>query len=405
MSHVVIIGAGFAGVWTAAGIVRTMEQEGAGHEPVEVTVVAPNDDMVVRPRMYERDPEQMRVSLDRVFGPIGVRRLPGVVTGVDASAHTLTVLDRQGRSSELSYDKLVLAAGSALVRPDVPGAEHLFDVDTMPAAAELDAHIAGLARRAEHEGQFTAVVVGAGFTGLEVATELPHRLAEVAGGRPVRVLLLDRGEQLAEPLGDGPRPVIAAALEKQGVEVLQGASLASLDADGVTLEDGRRIQAATVVWTAGMKASDVVSQIPGRHDALGRLEVDEFLRVEGVDDVYATGDAAAAHADADHLTMQACQHAVPLGKHAGRNVAADLLGLEPARFAPDQYVTCLDLGPGAAVYTEGWDREVKMTGDDAKKLKHQINSEWIYPPVDDRAAILDLADHHRTWPIEESTQG
>ncbi|MDO5619762.1 NAD(P)/FAD-dependent oxidoreductase [Kocuria sp.] len=412
MTKVVVVGAGFAGVWTAAGIVRQAELHGGNADPIQVTVVAPNDDLVIRPRLYEDDPQSMRVPLDRTLGPIGVKRVAATVTEINTVDHTVTALDREARVVQLPYDRLVLAAGSSLVRPQLQGSEHLFDVDSMPAAARLHAHINNLGRWADHTdgsdapteshhpGQFTAVVVGGGFTGLEVATELPRRLAEVAGDHPVRVILVDRAEELAAPLGEGPRPTIAAALDQHGVEVRQGASVESLTTESVTLTGGEVIPASTVIWTAGMRASSLTDQVPGERDKLGRLVVDSTLRVIGVPDVYATGDCAAAQADAEHLAMQACQHAVPLGKHAGHNVAADLLGRETAEFAPDQYVTCLDLGPGEAVFTTGWDREVQMTGQEAKALKSQINTEWIYPPVDDRQAILDLADHRRTWPID-----
>ncbi|GAA3310105.1 hypothetical protein GCM10020295_76300 [Streptomyces cinereospinus] len=64
-------------------------------------------------------------------------------------------------------------------------------------------------------------------------------------------------------------------------------------------------------------------------------------------------------------------------------------------------MTCLDLGPAGAVVTSGWDRTVQTTGQEAKKLKQQINSAWIYPPVDDAGLILRWADHRTTWPTAE----
>ncbi|NED85281.1 dehydrogenase, partial [Streptomyces sp. SID11233] len=82
---------------------------------------------------------------------------------------------------------------------------------------------------------------------------------------------------------------------------------------------------------------------------------------------YAAGDTAAAEAGEGHLVMQSCQHAVPLGKFAGHNVAAGLLGVEQMPFAPASYVTCLDLGPAGAVLTAGWDRVVQLTGAEAKE--------------------------------------
>ncbi|MNO93829.1 NADH dehydrogenase-like protein [compost metagenome] len=87
-----------------------------------------------------------------------------------------------------------------------------------------------------------------------------------------------------------------------------------------------------------------------------------------------------------------CQHAIALGRHSGNNVAADLLGVEPLPYRQPKYVTCLDLGAWGAVYTEGWQREVKLIKDEAKTLKQQINSVWIYPPVADRAIALAAAD-------------
>jgi NADH dehydrogenase len=132
--------------------------------------------------------------------------------------------------------------------------------------------------------------------------------------------------------------------------------------------------------------------------------VDEYLRVVGVPDVYAAGDTAAAIAEPGHPVTQSCQHAVPQGKFVGQNVAADLLGLPLVPFAPDPYVTCLDLGSYGAVFTAGWDRTVQMTREDAKALKCNINASWIYPPVDDAQVILAQADWRTTWPTAEISQ-
>ncbi|MBS3021539.1 NADH dehydrogenase-like protein [Comamonas sp. PE63] len=81
-----------------------------------------------------------------------------------------------------------------------------------------------------------------------------------------------------------------------------------------------------------------------------------------------------------------------LGRSAGHNVAADLLGLASIPYSQPKYVTCLDLGPWGAVYTEGWERSVKLIGAEAKALKKKINTEWIYPPSANRAEALQSAD-------------
>lgn len=193
------MGAGFAGVWAAAGAVRTAAELGR-EEDVTVTVVAPGEHMVIRPRLYEDDPSRMRVALDRVLGPIGVRRVRAEITGVNVDAHRVTGSDHDGNPVELAYDKLVLATGSTLVSPQLPGAEHLFDVDTIEAADALHQHIAQLSQDPQRPGAFTAVVVGGGFTGLEVATELPSRLRAVAGEHP------GAGGHAGSRRRRGPRP-------------------------------------------------------------------------------------------------------------------------------------------------------------------------------------------------------
>jgi NADH:ubiquinone reductase (H+-translocating) len=403
MINILVLGGGFAGVWSAAGAVRAARDSGVHAAELRVTLVSDGDDMVIRPRLYERDPAQMRVSLDRVLGPIGVERVGATVIGIDTSARMVKALGSEGQSISLPYDRLVLATGSRALQPNLPGAEFLFDVDTITAADTLERHLGKLADQPDREGIFSAVVIGAGFTGLEVATELASRLPELArgGSRRTRVVLVDRSETVGQQLGDGPRPQIIAALEKLGVEVRLGTTVAEVTDSHVRLTDGEVIAASTTVWAAGMSASPLTEQIRGKRDPLGRLIVDEYLRVPTAPHVYAAGDTAAAVAEDGHVVMQSCQHAVPLGKFAGYNAAADLLGLQRAPFAPGPYATCLDLGAAGAVATLGWDREVQMTGEKAKALKQQINAEWIYPPLDDAEAILKYADYHQTWPTAE----
>ncbi len=128
-------------------------------------------------------------------------------------------------------------------------------------------------------------------------------------------------------------------------------------------------------------------------DSFGRLHVDSNLKVKGVNNVFATGDCAYAATDTEgNYAKMSCQHAMNLGRSAGHNVAADLIGEAPIPYSQPQYVTCLDLGPWGAVYTEGWNREVKLTGALAKNLKTKINTEWIYPPSADREEIFTAAD-------------
>jgi NADH dehydrogenase len=148
------------------------------------------------------------------------------------------------------------------------------------------------------------------------------------------------------------------------------------------------IETGTAIWTGGLTASPLTSCISGARDDLGRLVVDQFLRVPGAPAVFAAGDTAAAEAPDGHRVLQSCQHAIPLGKFAGHNAASDLLGRPLDRFDPGPYLTCLDLGDAGAVATAGWGREVRLTGEAAKAMKKAICESYIYPPVNYADALM-----------------
>jgi NADH dehydrogenase len=139
--------------------------------------------------------------------------------------------------------------------------------------------------------------------------------------------------------------------------------------------------AATTIWTGGFRASHLTSLLRVERDESGRLPVDGFLRVRGVRAVYAAGDVARALADTAHVAPMSCQYAIPMGETAGLNAVADLSSAALQPFAPAPYVTCLDLGEAGALFTEGWERDVKLTGYWAATMKRTINRELIYPPV------------------------
>ncbi len=396
--RLVIIGAGFAGMYAALSAARLRDIKGASPEYLEIALVAPQPTLVVRPRLYEPKPETLTAPLLDVLNAIDVVYVQGSVETVDTKARELGIATPGGKRKKLSYDRLVVATGSRLFRPNIPGlAEHGFSVDSLEDAIALDKHLHGLADRPAANGRDTVVVAGGGFTGIEAATEMPARLRECLGngGKP-RVIIVERNKAIAPDMGEGPRPIIEDALEQVGVETRLGLGVASLDKSGVTLSDGEHIEAETVIWAAGIRAAPLTTQVPGERDNFGRLLVDRDLRVPGVAGVFATGDAArAACDDAGNYALMSCQHATRMGAFAGHNAAAELLGMPARPYHQKTYVTCLDLGEAGALFTRGWDRKVEIVGDTAKKTKQEINTVWIYPPLAERAAALASADPER----------
>ncbi|KIY42516.1 pyridine nucleotide-disulfide oxidoreductase [Pseudomonas sp. 10-1B] len=392
-SNILIIGAGFAGVWSALSAARLFDQ--AQRADLSINVLAPQPELRIRPRFYEADVHGMKAPLGELFEAVGIHFIPGNADSIDTEGRSVSYTDAQGQPQQITYDRLILAAGSQVARPAVPGlAEHAFDVDQMESAMRLEQHLVGLAALPASPARDTVVVCGGGFTGIETATEMPARLRAILGaGAALRVVVVDRGAQVGAALGAGITPSIVAACEQAGVEWLAGACVVAVDAAGVTLDNGEHIASNTVIWTVGVKASPLTAQVGGERDNFGRLKVDGHLKVLGQDHVYATGDTAwAAVDDLGNHALMTCQHAIPMGRHSGNNAAADLLGLQPVVYRQPKYVTCLDLGDWGAAFSEGWERELKLQGQEGKDLKRQINSVWIYPPAADRAVALAAAD-------------
>ncbi|MHC8410888.1 NAD(P)/FAD-dependent oxidoreductase [Pseudomonas sp. Hz4] len=391
--HILVIGAGFGGMWTALSATRLFDIH--GHNDVEVTVLAPQAELRVRPRFYEPNAHLLAAPIGELFDAVGVKFIKGAAESIDVAQKRVGYVDASGNQQVCSYDKLVLATGSRLALPNTPGvAEHAFDVDQIEPAVRLENHLKSLVNLPESKARNTVVVAGGGFTGIETATEMPGRLRAILGDRAdIEVIIVDRGEKVGGSMGDEIAKSIAEASIETGVTWRLKSSVVAVDECGVTLADGQRIDAKTVIWTTGVRASSLTEQIPAERDHLGRLHVDAHLKVIGQEDIFATGDVAyAASDDIGNFALMTCQHAISLGRHAGNNVAAQILGVDPTPYSQPKYVTCLDLGAWGAVYTEGWDRQVKLIKAEAKALKTQINTTWIYPPAADRVTALASAD-------------
>lgn len=394
-NRLVIIGGGFAGLWSAAAAARARALLALPEDEPEIVLIAPEPCHTIRVRCYEADLAPIRVPLDEVLTPINVRRIEGRVTRIDPAARTLALTGAGGALPDVTYERLILAAGSSLVRPPIPIGRETFDVDSFEGAQRLATHLAALADAPRDQAVATAVVIGGGLVGIEIACELPDRLRAALGpDAPVRVVLIDHGE-IGGGMGEG-RGAIIEALASLGIEARSRASVAAVTQAGVVLADGACIPAATVIFATGMRASPLTRDLGVACDRSGRLPVDRFLAVTGVAGIYAAGDCASAAADEHgHATVMSCQHAPPMGRLAGHNTVCDLAGRlgERIAFAAPDYVTILDLGPAGALYTEGWERgTVVATGAEAKATKQVINGSRIYPPRNAcREAIFEAA--------------
>ncbi|WP_263069442.1 NAD(P)/FAD-dependent oxidoreductase [Enterobacter huaxiensis] len=391
--QILIVGSGFSGMWAAVSAARLSALE--GEHSLKIAVLAPVPELRVRPRFYEEKVSTLVAPLTELFAELGIEFLAGSAERIDANAKTVTWRDRNGTESTVTYERLVLATGSQTRRPAIAGlAEYAFDIDQLESAQVFEQHLDSLTTRPASPERNTVVVCGGGFTGIELATELPARLrARFGNDSQTKVIVVERGAVIGGRYSEALRQTIEDASRELGVEWRLNAEVEAIDASGVTLKNGERIAASTVVWTAGVEANTLSQQIDGERDGQARLKVTESLQVPAHPDVYATGDMAHAKTDdAGNTALMTCQHAIQLGKFAGHNAAASLLNIDPYPYRQVNYVTCLDLGAWGAVYTEGWEQEVKSVRDEAKKIKIAITNKLIYPPAADKAVAFAAAD-------------
>lgn len=388
---ILIVGAGFAGVWGALGAARVLDAAKVSPRDVEITLISPKPELQIRPRLYESEPTRMAAPLLPLLEAVGVSFVEGVVDEISVADKTVRVVGANGQARTLSYDRLLLTSGSKLNRPPVPGlADHAFSVDRIEDAVVLEHHLEELAKQPDSRARNTAVVVGCGFTGIEVATELPARMRKLFGAdAAIRVVVVGSQPEIGPDLGPNPRPFVSEAFDSLGVEAVLGSGVVSIDVDGVRTASGAHIEAKTVIWAGGMRASSLAAQVSSNLDPLGRVEVASDLRVPEAPDVFVAGDVARARCDDDgRYALMSCQHAIVMGQFGGHNVAADLIGVSTLEYRQPFYATCVDLGEWGAIYSEGWDRQIKLTNAEGKARKQIINTQWIYPPAPNRDEAL-----------------
>ncbi|MFC4495173.1 NAD(P)/FAD-dependent oxidoreductase [Streptomyces ovatisporus] len=338
-SRIVIVGAGFAGYQAA----RTLSRRYRG--AAEIVLVNPNDYFLYLPLLPEVSAgvlEPRRVSVSLAGTLRGVRLVLGEVDGVDLTSRKITYVDPEGQGGELRYDRLVLTVGSVNKLLPIPGvAEHAHGFRGMPEALYLRDHIsrqitmaASADDPAERDARCTFVVVGAGYTGTEVAAHgklftdslaRQHRRAGngLPGDKQPRWMLLDIAPRVLPELDERLSKTAQRVLTKRGVDVRTGMSVKEATSEGVLLDDGEFVRTQSLIWCVGVRPDPLVEEM-GLPSEKGRLCVDEYLQVPGHPEVFACGDAAAVPdlTKPGEYTPMTAQHAVRQGKAVARNVAA-----------------------------------------------------------------------------------
>jgi NADH dehydrogenase len=342
--RVLVVGAGFAGLYAAMELRRATA---AGHR---VTVVNDQNFMQYQPFLPEVasgtiDPRAVVVPVRRVLRHCEV--LIGEVRGIEHDQRRALVRFADGHEERIGYDVLVITVGSRSRVLPVPGlAEHGVGFKTVQEAIFLRNHVLSrLDVAAETEdperrrAALTFVFVGAGYAGVEALGELEDLARDAIRNYPMLApdemqwLLVEAMGKILPELGEDLAGYAMEQLRGRGIEIVLNTRLDSAEKGVIRLSDGREFPADTLVWTAGVKPSPIARASGLPVDDAGRVIVDETLRVRGLRDAWAAGDAAAVP---DRTTGRSApptaQHALREGRRLGRNLAAVLDGDAPEPF-------------------------------------------------------------------------
>ena len=325
-----VLGGGFAGSWVA----RLLGKRG-----VETTIVSPENFMLFTPLLPEAasgtlEPRHVVVPL-RMMCPRS-ELLLGRVTGLEEAQRAVT-LETENGSFTIGYERLVVALGAVTRTLPIRGlAEHGHGFKDLADAIALRNHVlrqleladggldAAAARR-----HLTFVFVGAGYAGVEALAELSDLVRDALRYYPrlrgitPRWILVDAAPAILPEIPTKLGEYAARELAGRGVEVRVGTTLEALDAEGAELSGGERVATNTLVWTAGVRANPMLQELGLPLDDRGRVQVDDSLRVEGRDDIWALGDCtrvpnAATPGTCDPPTSQ---HALRQARTLARNLA------------------------------------------------------------------------------------
>ncbi|HEX2215215.1 MAG TPA: NAD(P)/FAD-dependent oxidoreductase [Xanthobacteraceae bacterium] len=359
--HVVIVGAGFAGLACARKL---------GGKPVRVTVIDRNNYHLFVPLLYQvataaLSPADIARPIRRILGRFGnIEVVFGQVVGVDTAQRAVHL----GDGGTIPYDRLVLATGSEYSyfghdewAPLAPGPRTLEQARAIRGRLLTAFERAEIAHdSAEQNALMTTVIVGGGPTGVEMAgsvAELTHhalaRDFKRIDPRRARILLIEAGPRLLAGFPNALSDYARRALERLGVSVMTERAVESIE-PGAVMVAGEKIEAGTVIWGAGVKASVAGGWLPVELAKDGRVPVRPDLSVAGLSDVYAIGDLALVRDKQGQPLPALAQVAEQQGRHLGRGLAASLTtedAITPFHF--NNRGTTAIIGRHAAVFDFG----------------------------------------------------
>jgi len=337
--NVVVVGGGFGGSTAARQLERLMPKQSA-----RLMLVNDVNFMLYTPFLPEAaagtlEPRHVVTPLRDMLKRTYLRL--GAICDHDPAARTVTLKTHEDEVEQIRYDQLLISVGSVSRSLPVPGLdEHAIGFKSLADAIWLRNHVIETLEQANatedparQEELLTYVFVGGGYSGLEALAELQDLAADAMDRYPrarlhgMRWILVEATGRVLPEVPQDLADYAVHQLRGRGIDIRLGTTLEVADADAATLSTGERIPTRTIVWTAGVAPHPSLRSLSLPLDERGRVKVDEFMRVEGADGVWAIGDCAAVPdplKDGRGPSPPTAQHAVRQGPVVAHNIAHEL---------------------------------------------------------------------------------
>ena len=322
MSRICILGGGFGGLYTA---LRLSQLSWTGHEKPEITLVDKCDRFVFLPLLYEvvtGDLQSWEVApyYSELLSGTGIRYVQATVDSVNLAGRTVQIT-QNGQAERLSYDRLVLAMGGESVIGNVAGAaDNALPFRTLNDAMRLSDRLKDL--EASAADRIRVAIIGAGYSGVELACNLAERLGDRG-----RLRIVELGDRILNFSPDFNRKAAEKALTDRKVWTDLQTKTSNVTSDEITLQyddKSETLPVDLVLWTVGTRISEVIQSLPLPMNNRGQVKVQTTLQVEGYPEVYALGDLADCK-DADgQIIPTTAQAAFQQADYAGWNLWASL---------------------------------------------------------------------------------
>ncbi len=347
--HVVILGAGFGGIYAALRLEKII----ADPKGMKLTLINRDNFFVFTPMLHEVSSgsiatRHITIPIRKLYKKCDFREAD--IESIDLQNRRVVTLHntRDGEHRHtIEYTHLLLALGSVT---DFHGLENVqryaMTMKTIGDAIVLRNHVIDMLELAEiepaeeQESLLTFVVAGAGFAGVEVVAELNDFVREAARNyrhvklSQIRVALVSPGPRILPELGPDLGEFALTKLRARGIEVLLNTRIEDASGTDVTLSGNRKIRTQSLIWTAGVAPSPILAPLPCAHDERGRIVANEFMEVPGFENVWVVGDCAAiTDPRSGRAYPPTAQHAIRQGRLVAHNIATAIMGGKKRAFS------------------------------------------------------------------------